>query len=476
MVLPAHTQGPYLAEIGCAPGAVFDDARFESAPAAKPITDAASELPMVFFTSGSTGAPKRVERRLSQLETEAHALHSLWGGEAGHVRATVSHQHIYGLLFRIVWALMSGRTTDDAPATYWEDLSGRFGAGVTLVSSPAHLTRLPPRADFFADAPPLVFSSGQLLPADAAAACKAAFGRAVIEVLGSTETGGVAWRRQNVPDGPWTPLPNVNVSESEDGALEVRSPFLAVPGPHRTGDGVRLFGDGHFVLQPRQDRVVKIDGKRVSLPRVEEALLALPHVATAAALTLPDRHDALAAIVTLKPEGTAQLDALGAFRLSRDLRTALAETLEPAERPKHWRFADIPTDAQGKRVLATLRAMFEFDALDVLKLDMRKQTDREAEIAFDLPPELIFFEGHFPERAILPGVAQAHMAVLFAKKLWGEGPSDANLSRLKFKRVLVPGDPVVLKLKRDPSIGRLSFSYQSNEEDVSQGEIGGVTR
>src|SRR5512147_2959035 len=53
------------------------------------------------FTSGSSGEPKRVEKSLAQLETEAAVLESCWGASLGDaaVVATVPHHHIYGILF-----------------------------------------------------------------------------------------------------------------------------------------------------------------------------------------------------------------------------------------------------------------------------------------------------------------------------------------------------------------------------------------
>jgi acyl-CoA synthetase (AMP-forming)/AMP-acid ligase II/3-hydroxymyristoyl/3-hydroxydecanoyl-(acyl carrier protein) dehydratase len=350
--------------------------------------------------------------------------------------------------------------------------------GATLASSPAHLTRLAPRTDLYRPAPALIFSSGQLLPPPDAKACIEAFGKPVIEVFGSTETGGIAWREQTTPNSYWTPFPSVSVTTGDERALIVRSPYLQEDAPLFTGDVAEIADDGTFRLLPRGDRVAKIDGKRVSLTRVESALAGLPEIAAAAALTLPERRDALAAIVALSAEGRKQLDAMGAFRFSRHLRTRLAAMLEPPERPKHWRFVDvIPADSQGKRILSTLRGLFSAmsDPLEPLKMDIRKHTDTEAEIAFTLPDNLIFFKGHFPDRAILPGVAQTHMAVLIAQKLWGDWPSDSNLQKLKFKRVLLPGDAVVLKLKRDPAIGRLTFAYGFRDIDASQGEIGGFT-
>lgn len=476
IALPAHAQQSYLAELGCPVGALLTDDAFDDAIDAHTLSIANPDPMLVLFTSGSTSTPKRVEKNLSRLEIEARALAELWAGEAGHVIATVSHQHIYGLLFRIVWPLLSGRTSDDAAAAYWEDLEGRLAAA-TLISSPAHLTRLPPRADLFTPSPALIFSSGQLLDAKAAQGCIAAFGVPVTEVLGSTETGGIAWRRQTKPDAAWTPFSTVSVSAGPENALIVRSPYLQDDAPLDTGDVVELAADGSFRLRPRGDRVAKIDGKRVSLTRVEQALTALPEIDAAAALTLPDRRDALAAIVVLSEAGKRELKALGAFRLSRHLRAASAAALEPPERPKHWRFVDsVPTDSQGKRVLSTLRTLFNTaDPLDALDMDVRVKTDTEAEIAFTLPPELIFFQGHFDDQPILPGVAQAHLAMLIAQKLWGTWPADANLERLKFRRVLVPGNAVVLKLKRNAE-GRVSFAYIFGDIRASEGEIGGAKR
>lgn len=474
IALPAHAQTAYLTELGCANGALFDDSAFRSEGDVSALRGANIDPLLALFTSGSTNTPMRVEKNLSRLEVEARELEKVWGGDAAHVIATVSHQHIYGLLFRLMWPVLTERTSDDTAALYWEDLEGRF-AGATLVSSPAHLTRMPPRMDLFAPPPGLVFSSGQLLAAPAAAACAKAFGAPVIEVFGSTETGGIAWRQQHTPNEPWTPFSAVSISADDEHALIVRSPYLQQDAPWATGDVIENTADGRFQLLPRGDRVAKIDGKRVSLTRVETALLDLSNIDAAATLTLPDRNDALAAVVTLTEDGKARLREHGAFRLSRELRGALATALEPAERPKHWRFVDaIPTDTQGKRVLSSLRALFaSADPLDALNLDIRVHTDTMADVAFTLPSDLIFFNGHFPDRAILPGVAQAHLAVLIAQRLWGDWPADANLARLKFRRVLLPGDAVVLKLKRNAAIGRVSFVYMFGDIDASQGEIGG---
>jgi acyl-coenzyme A synthetase/AMP-(fatty) acid ligase len=475
---PAHVQPNYLREIGAGEGVLLTDQEVE-APRAVRMTlaadgDAKAEpgdgLELAFFTSGVTGTPKRVVKDIAQIDREALALDALWGGEAGRVHATVSHQHIYGMLFRIFWPVLSRRVSEDRPVEYWESLAGKLGRGTTLISSPAHLARMPPARLLAGSAPDLVFSSGALLPFAAAQEACAHLGTLPIEVLGSTETGGIAWRRQDAHDALWTLLPGVRIDAGDDGMLTVTSPYSG--GTVATGDVIEREGE-RFRLKGRADRIVKIDGKRVSLPRVEEALLAHPFVAAAAAVDLPQRKGALGAIVELNDQGRAALEEQGAFRLSRSFRSALAAQLEPSERPKHWRFHAIALNAQGKRVQALLRASFaEDDTLAGATVAIKDEGSAEVHIAF--APTLVWFKGHFPGEPVLPGIAQVHLAAQWAEKLWDWRPQGANLSRLKFRRIVRPGDEVRLKLTRDTTRGQLQFAYHLGDVVASEGTIGGA--
>lgn len=473
LVLPAHTQASYLAEVGGQAALLLDDASMTlSGETDGQLTAAADDVALTFFTSGSTGVPKRIERRLAQLETEARALEEAFGPEAGEVQGTVSHQHIYGLIYRVVWPVMAGRPSADRAAEYWENLDGRLGPGVTLISSPAHLTRLPPTMDLAAQSPGLIFSSGQLLQTPAALACTAAFGRPVTEVLGSTETGGVAWRRQSAGDEPWTPFSVVTVAPDAEGTLTVLTPYLDDGVPFAMGDRMVAMDDGRFRLLGRADRMEKIDGKRVSLTRVEEALGGLAEAVDACAFTLADRKGALAAVVALSPAGQAALEAEGAFRMGRHLRAALADRLEPIERPKHWRFVDhLPTDAQGKRRLSDLRALF--DAPRVPPYEVVSHQGDTTELRMTLPTTLAWFQGHFPGEPILPGISQVHMAVLLAREVFGWAPESGDLTRVKFKDIIRPGEVLDLTLTAHRDSDRLAFRWlRANGAEASSGTIG----
>jgi len=308
-----------------------------------------------FWTSGTTGEPKAVLKSLAQLDAEVAMLEAAFGEGLGPapVAGTVPHHHIYGCLFRLLWPLATGRPFLCDPCGDPQRFRAALALAPVLVSSPAHLSRLPrlvaldglPR-------PAAVFSSGgPLAPADALA-WRAWAPSGVAEIYGSTESGGVAWRRQDA-GARWTPLPDVALTLADDGALVVSS-FRAGPAPLRLEDGALFHADGTFELTGRLDRILKLEEKRISLVALEAALEAHPLVARAAVVLLEGPRPMLGAAVVLR-EGP---------RTDRRERVAslgrhLAQRFEPVALPRRWRFPEaLPYDARGKLTPASLRALF----------------------------------------------------------------------------------------------------------------------
>lgn len=448
------------------------------------------ETPLTFFTSGSTGEPKRVVRTLGMLEAEALATEAVLGRLAGptaRVHATVPHQHVYGLNFRLLWPLVTGRPFASTMHELWETVPAALDAGSVLVTSPAHLTRLsgiaplPPSRR-----PALVLSAGAPLPEPAAREAAAVFGTAVTEIFGSTETGAIAHRRREGGDPPWRPLPGVVAGRNPEGRLRVGAAH--VEGREHVGsDLVEMAGDGGFRVLGRADRIAKVEGKRVSLPEVEAQLRRSPLVADAAVLTL----EQLCAVVVPSAEGAARLEEIGAFRFGRSLRRELSAVLEPAGLPRRWRFVNrLPDGALGKRRHADIAALFEEATLSEAVLseavlpemagprstapDVRAVRSLADGVELDLfiPGNLVQLDGHFPGMPIVPGVAQIDWAVMFANTHLGLGIEAAQALQVKFRRVTVPDTLVTLALRHAPARRRLSFEYRCGDETLSSGSIG----
>jgi acyl-coenzyme A synthetase/AMP-(fatty) acid ligase len=336
-----------------------------AAPSARPFRFDASLSRIDFFTSGSTGAMKRLEKRAAMLEREAAMLERRWGEripDATHL-GTVTHQHIFGLAFRIVWPLLSGRPFDGAVHFAWETLLGQLPRGAVVVSSPAHLSRLGGLSPIAPERrPALIFTAGAPLPAAAARDCTAIIGGTLVEIFGSTETGAFAWR--SGPDQPlWHPLPGVEVSSSAAGLLQVRSPALADGECCALADRITPAEGGSFRFEGRADRIVKVEGKRVSLQKLEQDLIALPWIEAAAVVPVAGERVVLGAVVALSQAGSAELSRLGKFRFERLLRRALATSHDAAALPRRWRFvSELPLDGMGKRRSADLLALLEASA------------------------------------------------------------------------------------------------------------------
>jgi acyl-coenzyme A synthetase/AMP-(fatty) acid ligase len=371
IVLPANAQPGTLASLSSGFDLIVSDASrdgisnvlvLESGNAGDTLYPyPSSHMRIDFFTSGSTGTPKRIEKTLSLLEREALALEQNWGKQLGsaHVVGTVTHQHIYGLAFRVIWPLATGRSFCSRVHSNWEELIAQLPPAAVIVSSPAHLSRLaglPPISP--ANQPCMVFSAGAPLPATAASDAKRIFGIEPTEIFGSTETGAVAFRWAGDESPAWQPLPGIEVN-SREGLLHVRSPFASGAGWCALADRVVL-DDNRFRLEGRADRIVKIEGKRVSLPELERTIAQLRWVEDAAVTAMPPSGSYLGAVVVLSIEGKHALARLGKFRFERVLRSDLAFTQEAAALPRRWRFVtEIPVDAMGKRRCNELEVLLE---------------------------------------------------------------------------------------------------------------------
>jgi acyl-CoA synthetase (AMP-forming)/AMP-acid ligase II len=415
---------------------------------------------LVLYTSGSRGDPVAIGKCLRQLDSEIVALESRFGERIGeaHVHGTVSHQHIYGLLFRVLWPLAAGRPFASLRMEYPEQIAALPAEqAIVLVSSPALLKRLPDSIDWSSACSALrqVFSSGGPLPAEARTAADALWNQAVVEVFGSTETGGIAFRSGGSDD--WCLLPGVEC-RIEDAILYVRSPHLPDDTWFRTEDRARPTGEG-FELLGRGDRLFKLEERRISLDAIERALRADPLVDAAAVVVLADTRDRVGAVIVPSAQGRSLLGDGGRKAMIDRLRAALRPQVDPIAIPKLWRFvAALPADAQGKTTVKRLAGLFRAAPPTP---HWQTQNAHSTKLEFVADGDLAVFDGHFPGAPILPGVAMIGWAIEWGRHVFAISAPFKKMEALKFQQLVRPETRLQLELDWSAETATMRFSFQS---------------
>ncbi|EGU42746.1 AMP-binding protein [Vibrio splendidus] len=316
---------------------------------------------LTLFTSGSSGTPKAINKTLELLDIETAQLHKNWGKllKGNQVQSTVSHQHIYGLLFRVLWPLCSGIPFARNNLEYPEQILSHANKNCVLISSPALLKRLKHETNQVQLAG--VFSSGGPLPTEAAHQSRDLLGHLPIEVFGSTETGGIAFRQQESAQTPWQLFDCIEASLNRENCIKLLSPYIDKNNWYQTADECEMVSASQFILKGRTDRVIKIEEKRVSLVEVEKRLEQLPWISECVVIPFeePERL-ILASVLVLSEEGQATLSTMSKGKFWLLLRTELRKWLEPIAIPRKYRIVDaIPLNSQGKRLTSHIEQLIK---------------------------------------------------------------------------------------------------------------------
>lgn len=431
----------------------------------------------VLFTSGSTGEPKPVTKHLKQLEAEIAVLEQCWGARLmkAEVFSTVSHQHIYGLLFRVLWPLAAGRCFHSAIYLNPEQLAKNMnGKPACWIASPAHLKRLDEASPWQALARlTAIFSSGSALDVFARQQIEQSCRQQVIEIYGSTETGGIAWKDQ---DSGWTLFSGLTL-RINNGQSRLISPYLAEDSMYPLEDRITMLADGRFTLNGRADRIVKIEEKRLSLMELEQRLTENPQVQAAHSFVITQGRDRVSVAVELTESGWRALAEQGRKPIITDLRATLQPWFEAVLMPKKWLFINkMPLTAEGKIDQHLLRSLLSTDKKKLPVVQSYETTENAVRLGIHVPNthELIYFPDHFAGYPILPGVVQLAWVEYFGKLFFGVGNADKPFSHLeviKFLKVIRPGLELVLALNWQETSGEVQFNFSGASETYSSGRM-----
>lgn len=321
------------------------------------------ETRILMFTSGSTGKPKAVPQRMKEFEEDNAFIISKWGKEftSRKLVTTVSQHHIYGFLFGSSLPFTLGVPFRRTRITFPEEFESLKDEKYIIIATPAFLKRTVEIEDKLPLKDTWIFTSGGACSPELAVKTQEVFGFCPLEVYGSTETSGIAYRQQSKDQLKFTPFDNAKLWLGDDGCLRIVSPYIKNPEGFATADLAEFFEDGRFILKGRSDSIVKIEEKRISMTEVENRLLQTGLISDLKVIALSnDVRQYLAAAIVLNEEGKKKFENTEKYLINRYFHDFLMQYFENVVLPKKWRYVDaLPVDVQGKKHKNEIAAMFE---------------------------------------------------------------------------------------------------------------------
>ncbi|MGD9794967.1 MAG: fatty acid--CoA ligase family protein, partial [Acidimicrobiia bacterium] len=313
---------------------------------------AAADAAVIVFSSGSTGTPKAVIHTHGTLTRQSGKLLDDWKHQpTDRIYSALPLFWVGGLSFVLVTSMRAGAAivlTDDGSPRAVLDLLER--ERITVVLMWPHAARSVAADPTFGERD-LVVHAGQLYEAWLGDGDPTLLS----EALGMTESAGphTAGQTKPLPEhlrGSFgTPMPGLEhrivdpetgseVAAGERGELLLRGDTMAVglhrrerhtvfdrDGWYRTGDMCSL-RHGHLFFHGRVDDQMKVSGVNVSPNEVERALLALPDVAQAFVVAIPDTERGSVVAAAVVPARDAEPDP---HVIRDELRSSLASYKVP---------------------------------------------------------------------------------------------------------------------------------------------------
>lgn len=416
-----------------------------------------------FFTSGSTAAPKEITKSIKTLFAEVRNIYNTQHhliSEDVVVVATIQPFHMYGMLWRFLFPLAAGIPIDLNLVISPEDLQYKQSIykQILFLSVPSLMSRLEKYADLYDFSKGNIkgiFSSGRLLSNETSEGMRKIFSVSPTEIFGSTETGGVAMRQQ-CNGQQWTVFDPVRVEQDTDGCLKVSSAFIE-GGYFKMQDAVQMEDQEedprHFILLGRLDRLVKIAEKRVSLPEIEAKYEVHEFIEQAYAVLIAEEK--LGALLVLTEKGKEFLKFHSFAEFSMLMRQHMIRFFDNSSVPRKLKIStEIPCNSQGKVRKDEVVSMLESKLPEPIVENAKFSGDAfSADLTFI--KDSSYFNGHFPDISILPGVVQMHFAAYFIKKFWRVDVSASSVKRVKFSKIIFPNATVKFSIHRS----KQGFAY-----------------
>ncbi|WOE69622.1 AMP-binding protein [Hydrogenimonas thermophila] len=308
---------------------------------------------LLFFTSGSTGFPVGAFKTKENLLSEVKALAKLVEkSNIQKVVVTVPFVHIYGILAGLLLPHYIDATLvikeDFLP---YELLNESKEQNTLVITTPIFikaLNRLGEKSNLSKTI--FISSTGPLNPDDADMFEKK-YETTLLQLFGSTETGGIAYKFGSAKE--WQALDNVSLSSYEE-KLQVSSPYISpfilnqkilpVSKPFTTEDIVEIDGNS-FNLIGRSNKIIKIAGKRISALQLESIIETIPGVKKALVSVVYKKEQFRSEQIVITLESSEKIS-------KQTIRKKLSENYGVLTIPFEVNYVDkITISAMGKKVL-----------------------------------------------------------------------------------------------------------------------------
>jgi long-chain acyl-CoA synthetase len=350
-----------------------------STPLAEPVDRVPDDTAVILYTSGTTGRPKGAELTHANLRRNVDVARRLFAMDAGSVvLGALPLFHAFGQTCGLNAAIASGATLTLLP---------RFEPGralevlardrVTVLEGVptmyAALLHHPGRETHDLSALRLCVSGGAALPAEVLRGFETAFGCAVVEGYGLSETSPLAsfnrTDRERKAGSIGTPVEGVEMklvdedgrdaATGEVGEIVIRghnvmkgywrrpdatAEAISADGWFRTGDLARRDEEGDFFIVDRRKDMIIRGGYNVYPREIEEVLYQHPAVRECAVVGVPHAElgEEVGAAVVLKAGAEASAD---------ELRDFVRAQIAAYKYPRHvWFVDELPKTATGKIV------------------------------------------------------------------------------------------------------------------------------
>jgi len=258
---------------------ILNIAEFSEGKKEKTIFDS-KDFFLMYYTSGSTGMPVGALKSKENIEAEVHVLTQLLKTYSiKRVIVTVPFIHLYGTLFGLFYPLLNNIDIIFKEHFLPHDLLDLIDPYTMVVTTPLYVKALNKIQEGKDLSKSLFVSSTASLDDDSIQCFNAKYNTNIMQIFGSTETGGIAYKinKQKL----WKPFDTVNLSVNSQEELGVQSPFVSsllyqedfieTKGQIQTFDYVELEPLG-FKLIGRSSKIFKLAGKRYSTVQIEDIL------------------------------------------------------------------------------------------------------------------------------------------------------------------------------------------------------------